>query len=85
MTYKLADTSVMHCAADGRAILIDAATGAMFSLNRTCASICRAIKDAPRTLDEILGILGQTMELPPAAPKDISSLLGVLKAKGLLE
>ncbi len=85
MTYKLADTAVLHCAADGRAILINAATGAMFSLNRTCASICSAVKDAPRTLDEILEILGQTMEMPQDASRDITALLDVLKAKGLLE
>ncbi len=85
MTYELADTAVMHFAADGRAILIDVATGAIFSLNRTCASICGAIKEAPRTLDEIMGILGQTMEMPPEASKDIVSLLDVLKAKGLME
>ncbi len=84
MTFELADTAVMHFASDGRAILIDVATGAIFSLNRTCASICGAIKDAPRTLDEIIEVLGQTMEMPPEASKDILSLLDVLKAKGLM-
>ena len=85
MRFKLTDTAVLHYAADGRAILINAATGAMFSLNRTCASICGAVKDAPRTLDEILEILGQTMEMPPKASKDVAALLDVLKAKGLME
>ena len=83
--YRLAETAVVRVDDNGKGLLIDAATGSLFKLNRTCASICGAIKDEPRTLDEIMEILGQTMEMPPEASKDILSLLDVLKAKGLME
>ena len=77
--FRLSDAAALHIARDGaRAVLINTETGSMFMLNKTGLLVCQAIIEKPRTIDEIVFMLGNVMRLPPDAARDVRALLGVL-------
>ncbi|MBQ7652647.1 MAG: PqqD family protein, partial [Victivallales bacterium] len=76
---RLSEAAVLRPDKDGgRAVLINAETGAMFMLNRTGLLVCQAIENKPRRIEEIISMLENVMRMPPGAERDVSRLVAFL-------
>ena len=84
--YSISESVYMRYSKDGRcSVIVNAATGTILMLNRTCTAICGLIKETPRRIDEIISLLAKDVELPENARQDIQKMLDVLVEKDILE